>query len=438
MGISTCCARTAAEWTPLHNTPEGDARPPAHFAGVADYTYIIVGAGSAGCVLANRLTEDPHTRVLLLEAGGSDAHPYLSVPLGVGMLQRKRIFDWMHESVPEETLGGRVMPIPRGKVLGGSSSVNYLVYTRGNPGDFDRWARNGATGWSWNDVLPYFKRSETWAGGASAVRGGSGPIHTEFTRAEDPLYAAMTEAARSAGWPITDDYNGAHPEGFGRAQLSIGGGRRSSAWRAYVKPIRNRPNLTILTHALVHRVLLNGPQAYGVEYSRNGQATRAAAESEVILCGGSINTPQLLMLSGIGPADHLRRLGIDPIVDAAVGDNLQDHLKVEVAWKRTSPGPFHRSMRNDRAALNFVRAFLTGTGPGISIPFGLHAFIRSTPQLDAPDFEFLLRGAPPGAFTWFPGIRAPYDDGYAIAPAIMHPESRERSGSARRIRPRCR
>ncbi len=389
-----------------------------------DFDYIIVGAGSAGCVLANRLTEDPATRVLLLEAGGSDAHPYLRVPLGVGMLMRKPLFDWNYETLPEPELGGRVIPIPRGKVIGGSSTVNYLAYTRGNPGDFDRWARNGATGWSWNDVLPYFIKSETWQGPPSPMRGASGPIKSEFSRIEDPLFTAMTDAARSAGWPITNDYNAEQAEGFGRAQLSIADGRRSSAWRAYVRPIRMRKNLTIVTGAHAHRVLLTGPQATGIEYSHQGQTIHARAASEVLLCGGSINTPQLLMLSGIGPATHLRKLGIAPIVDAPVGDNLQDHLKAEAAWERKDPGPFHRMMRHDRAAFNFVRAYLFGTGPGATIPFGLHAFVKSRPELDAPDYEFLLRGAPGGATSYFPGWRKPYQDGYAITPAIMHPESR--------------
>jgi choline dehydrogenase-like flavoprotein len=191
-----------------------------------------------------------------------------------------------------------------------------------------------------------------------------------------------------------------------------------------VRPIRARRNLTILTNAHAHRVLLDGPQATGIAYSRNGALLRAEATREVILCGGSINTPQLLMLSGIGPAAHLRELGIAPVVDAPVGDNLQDHLKVEAVWERLGRGPFHASMRYDRAALNMARAFLTGTGPGVALPFGLHAFVKSRPELDSPDFEFLLRGATREAGPWFPGIRAPYVDGFAIAPAIMHPESR--------------
>jgi 4-pyridoxate dehydrogenase len=389
-----------------------------------EYDYIIVGAGSAGCVLAARLSENPSTSVLLIEAGGSDAHPYLRVPIGVGMLQKKRISDWMYNTVPEAELGGRELPIPRGKVAGGSSSVNYLVFTRGNPGDFDRWARNGATGWSWNDVLPYFKRVETWQGGESRVRGGSGPISVEYTRTTDPLFDAMLTAAQTAGYPVTSDYNGEQPVGFGRAQLSIGDGRRSSAWRGYIRPIRGRTNLTIVTRALAHRVLIENATAIGVEYSDGAAIARATARKEVLVCGGSINTPQLLMLSGIGPAAHLRTFGITPIADLPVGDNLQDHLKVELAWKRRSRSSFHASLRLDRAARNMAQAYLFGTGEGTILPFGLHAFIKTEPDLDAPDFEILLRGAPREARPWIPLLRPPYTDGFAIATAIMHPESR--------------
>jgi 4-pyridoxate dehydrogenase len=391
---------------------------------MTDYEYIIVGAGSAGCVLANRLSEDPGTRVLLIEAGGSDEHPYLRVPLGVGMLQKKRIADWMYDTAPEAHLRGRILPLPRGKVTGGSSSVNYLVFTRGNPGDFDRWARNGATGWSWNDVLPYFKKLETWQGGESAVRGGSGPISVEFTRTTDPVFDAMRVAAESAGFPVTDDYNGAAPVGFGRSQLSIHRGRRSSAWRGYVRPIRNRANLTIHTHALAHRIILNGTAADGVAYAHGRKTVIARAMREVLVCGGSINTPQLLMLSGIGPAAHLRELGIAPAADLQVGKNLQDHLKVELGWERTPPGPFHGAMRFDRIARSMVQAYLLGTGEGTVLPFGIHAFIKTRADLDSPDLEFLLRSAPRGAGPYLAPFSTPYADGIAIGAAIMHPESR--------------
>lgn len=389
-----------------------------------EYDYIIIGAGSAGCVLANRLSADAGTSVLLIEAGGSDAHPYLRVPIGVGMLQKKRIADWMYSTDPEGELGGRVLPIPRGKVAGGSSSVNYLVFTRGAPADFDRWARDGATGWAWNDVLPYFKRVESWAGGESRVRGGSGPVSVEFTRTTDPLFDAMLTAAQTAGYPVTDDYNGEQNVGFGRAQLSVGNGRRSSAWRAYVRPIRQRANLTIFTKTLAHRVLLEGTRATGVMFSRAGATATATARKEVIVCGGSINTPQLLMLSGIGPAPHLREFGITSVADLPVGANLQDHLKVELAWQRRSRSRFHGSLRLDRAARNIAQAYLFGSGEGTILPFGLHAFIKSRADLEAPDFELLLRGAPRDARPWFPLVRPPYADGFAIATAIMHPASR--------------
>jgi 4-pyridoxate dehydrogenase len=273
-------------------------------------------------------------------------------------------------------------------------------------------------------VLPYFKRIETWQGGASHARGGSGPIKVEFTRTTDPLFDAMLDAARANGFPITDDYNGDDPIGFGRAQLSVGNGRRSSAWQAYVRPIRTRPNLTIHRRAHAQRIVVTGTTARGVEYARFGTLQRAHAAREVIVCGGSINTPQLLMLSGIGPAAHLREHGITPIADLPVGRNLQDHLRVELAWERRTRGPFHASLRFDRAARNMLQAYLLGSGDGTVLPFGLHAFLKTRANVDAPDLELLLRGAPKGAQTWFPGIRAPYRDGFSIGAAIMHPESR--------------
>jgi choline dehydrogenase-like flavoprotein len=388
------------------------------------YDYIIVGAGSAGCVLANRLTEDRGTRVLLLEAGGDDSHPFMRVPLGVGKLHQHRMFDWGYNTVREEGMAGRELMTLRGKVLGGSSSINMTAFTRGNPGDFDRWAQNGATGWSWNEVLPYFKRLETWQGGETPLRGGSGPLHIVAAKADDPLTTAVDQAAVASGFPLTDDYN-AQAVGFGRTQFNLRNGRRHSAARAYLRGIMKRPNLTVLTHALAHRVLLDGARAYGVEYSRDGVTTRAEAAREVILSGGSFNTPQLLMLSGIGPADHLRELGIALVANLPVGDNLQDHLKGVLLWKRRAPrGPFHKLMRYDRVTLAIAQAYLFGKGPATILPLETQAFVKTSPELAVPDLEFMLRGAPISAGPHFPGIIPAYTDAWGIDPVILHPESR--------------
>ena len=388
------------------------------------YDYIIVGAGSAGCVLANRLTENTGARVLLLEAGGRDWHPYIHVPIGMGKLHQHRMFDWGFATEPDPNLNGRVIEASRGKVLGGSSSVNVMAYTRGHPGDFDRWAQKGATGWSYADVLPYFKRCETFAGGASAWRGGDGPLGTEFARTADPLYPAWIAAAKAAGLPVTADYNAANAEGFGRSQYTIRNGRRSSSATAFLKPAMKRRNLTVETGALVTRVNLRGTTATGVAYVKDGRLARAEAARDVIVAGGAFSTPQLLLLSGIGPAAHLRDVGIDPVVDLPVGRNLQDHLAVFLAFTRREPGPFHRQLRADRMAIAMIQAYLFGTGPGTVVPGGLHAFIKTSPELSVPDIEFMFRGAAPDAHLWFPLIHPPRPDGFAIRPALLHPDSR--------------
>ncbi|MGD0025450.1 MAG: GMC family oxidoreductase N-terminal domain-containing protein [Xanthobacteraceae bacterium] len=388
------------------------------------YDYIIVGAGSAGCVLANRLSEDGGASVLLLEAGGRDWHPYIHIPLGIGRMYDYRMFDWGFQTDPEPNLNDRRIEAIRGKVLGGSSSINVMAYTRGNCGDYDRWAQQGARGWSYADVLPYFQRCETWEGGQNAWRGGSGPLGTEFAKTTDPLYEAWIAAGKAAGYPFNPDYNGGQQEGFGHGQYTIRNGRRSSSANAFLKPARGRKNLTVATNAHATRALLQGTRATGVEYVKAGATARAEAAREVILAAGAFNTPQLLLLSGIGPAEHLRSFGIDVAADLPVGRNLQDHLGPHLFYSRPQPGAFHREMRFDRMAVNMIRAYLFGSGPATVVPSGLHAFIKTRPELAVPDIEFMFRGTAAKPHLWLPPFRPAYRDGFAIRPTLLHPDSR--------------
>jgi choline dehydrogenase len=293
-----------------------------------EFDYIIVGAGSAGSVLAGRLSENPGQRVLLLEAGGSDWHPFIHVPAGLAKLIDLDHLNWSYETEPEPAMNGRRMYWPRGKVLGGSSSINAMCYCRGQPEDYDSWARNGAEGWGFSEVLPYFIKAEDQENGASAFHGVGGPLAVSNLRHTNPLSAVFLDAARQAGHPETDDFNGPQQHGFDYYQVTQRDGRRCSAAVAYLRPARRRSNLTISTHSHVQTIIWDGNRAAGVRYLRRGK-TLTAEGGRVILAGGAINSPQLLMLSGIGPADDLRSLGIDVHLDApGVGRNLQDHLDI--------------------------------------------------------------------------------------------------------------
>ncbi len=401
-------------------------------AGRKAYDYVIVGAGSAGCTLAARLTEDPDCQVLLLEAGGWDRDPWIHIPLGWPRLLLNRMHDWMYFAEPEETTGGRGLECARGKVVGGSSSINAMAYVRGHRGDYDRWARSVSPDWDYAHVLPYFQRQETWVGngnrgvnGTPEFRGDGGPLTVDVCKFADPLIEAFSAAGRSAGHPHTEDYNGAVQEGFGAWQTTIRDGRRCSASLAYLKPALSRTNLDIETNALATKVLMDGDRATGIAYEVGGEAKTVLAEREVILAGGVINSPQLLMLSGIGAPEHLREHGIEcRVALRGVGQNLQDHISASVHFTRKEPGPFHRSMRADRIGLELARCYFFGRGIATDLPGGEMAFLKSPEAGALPDIQFLFNAAPMTASPYMPGIKAPYVDGFACRAAVLRPESR--------------
>ncbi len=391
----------------------------------SEFDYIIVGAGSAGCTLAGRLTEDANNRVLLLEAGGWDNDFWLKLPLGWGKVYKERLHDWHYDTEPEIYAGNRKMEVARGKVIGGSSSTNAMAYVRGNRGDFDRWSDNGAEGWSYNDALPYFKKQESWEGGETQYRGGGGPLTTRRSRYTDPLVDAYIEAAEQAGHGFNEDYNAGEQIGFARMQATIRNGRRCSTSVAYLRPALQRSNLTVEVNALANRVMFDGVRATGVEYRQGGEIKVAHAAKEVLLCGGTVNSPQLLMLSGIGAPDELKAQNI--AVKSAVpgvGKNLQDHVAALVVYGRNGGGPVQRNLRVDRLAMELARGALFGTGFTTDLPGGLIGFVKTPRANRLPDAQLLFIAGPLGAGPYLPPFKPAFEDTFACRIVVLRPESR--------------
>ncbi|HTX45104.1 MAG TPA: GMC family oxidoreductase N-terminal domain-containing protein [Solirubrobacteraceae bacterium] len=377
------------------------------------YDYVIVGAGSAGCVLAARLSEDRDARVALLEAGGEDSQPEIHIPAAFPALF-KSSFDWDLLGEQEPGLGNRRLYLPRGRMLGGCSSINAMIYIRGNRADYDGW---GIEGWSYDDVLPYFKRSEDNERGEDAFHGAGGPMKVADSRSMQPLVETMLEAAQAAGHEHNPDFNGARQEGVGRFQLTQRGGWRESTADAFLRPAAERPNLEVIPRAMALRIVFEGDRAVGVQIARDGRVYEVRAEREVILAAGSYQSPVLLMLSGIGPEDQLAPFGIEIREQLPVGHNLQDHCMAQLNYLTDEPSLFMCTTPENIELLESE-----GRGPLTSNIPEAAGFFRTRPGLEAPDVQFHF--APSMFFD--EGLTAPADHGYCFGPVVIHPTSRGR------------
>jgi choline dehydrogenase len=387
------------------------------------YDYVIAGAGSAGCVLADRLSADPAIRVLLLEAGGSDRTPLIHVPAGNLIMLRKGLYCWKYITTPQAHLNNRQLYDPRGKVLGGTSSINGLIYDRGSPSEYDRWAAEGNAGWSYREVLPYFKRSEAYEFGGNAYHGGDGPLKITRSPMTHPMSAAWCEAGEQAGFSFNEDINGAERGGFGPTQMTVSKGRRMSTAYAFLRPARGRKNLTVITGAHATRILFRGTRATGVEYIREGRTEQAMADREVIVSSGVYNTPQLLMLSGLGDPAHLREHGIKPVLDLkGVGLNLHDHMPFSIQVTSKVPitlyGYFNNPFNGLRAGLEYI--FLR-KGPLAVPPVEVVAIVNSElAQREDPDLKLIMVLA----IYMGNGQKIVGKHGFMVRGALLRPDSR--------------
>lgn len=389
------------------------------------FNYIVIGGGSAGCVVAARLSENPENRVVLLEAGGSDRGLLLKIPLAYPTLREMPQFDWGFHTEPEPFANDRRIPAARGRVLGGSSSINGMMYSRGHPRDYDQWAQMGAKGWSFEEVLPFFKKSERNWRGEGPNHGGSGPMSVVPYRSREPAAKAIRETAQALNYRVLDDFEAGDPEGFALPDATISRGRRSSASQAFLKPARHRANLKVTTGAHVTRIVIENGRATGVDYVKDGRNFTVLADREVVLCGGSYASPQILMLSGVGPADHLREMGIEAVLDLpGVGRNLQEHPLVPMGFAGAKPFYFSRALRADRMAFGALQWLLTGRGVLSSVPLNTIAYLKSHPDLERPDIENIFVSTSFAAKVWFPGLRKPAPDILTSLNAVLRPKSR--------------